>query len=140
MDRCGLAWLLFHGAVAADILGHAGGHALTLDLLVLLHADGVQAAHRLLLNGGDHLLEHLEGLLFIGDDRVGLGIGAQADALAQILHRVDVIHPVLIHDAQQHDALNLAHDGAGELLLLLLIIVRGGHPQRRAGSTCPRSS
>ena len=42
----------------------------------------------------DHLLEHLEALALVLHHRVGLAVGPQADALAQLGHGVDVIHPV----------------------------------------------
>ena len=49
-----------------------------------------------------HGLEHVEALALILDDGVGLRVGAQADALPQIVHGVDVIHPVLVDHAQRH--------------------------------------
>ena len=93
-------------------------HALALDLGVRLEAEAEEPAHDLLLDGRGQSLEHLEAFTLVGDDRVLLRVGAQTDALTQIVHRIDVIHPVFIDHAKRDDALDLAHDG-GRILLLL---------------------
>ena len=77
------------------------------------------------MDSGDHLLEHIQGFLLVGDDGIGLGIGPEADTLAQVGHGVDVVHPIFIHHPQQHHTLHLAHDGGGELLFLLLVVGGG---------------
>ena len=88
-------------------------------VIVLLRAQAkqIQAADGLLADGVDHAVEHREALALIRHDRIGLPVGAQADALLQVLHGVDVVHPVLVDDAQQDDALDLAHALRAELLL-----------------------
>ncbi len=55
-----------------------------------------------------HLVEHVIAFNLIFGDGVLVAIGAQADAVAQLIHRVDVIHPAAIHAGEQHDALQLA--------------------------------
>ena len=65
--------LLGCGAVTAHIFHHALGHAFPLDLLVLLETDGIEPADRLVLNGGDHFLEHGEGFTLVAVSYTHLG-------------------------------------------------------------------
>ena len=50
-----------------------------------------------------------------------LAVCAQADAVSQLGHGVDVIHPFGIDVLEQHHALKLAHDRRSQRLLLGLI-------------------
>ena len=47
-----------------------------------------------------------------------LAVAAQAHALFELVHVVDVLHPLGVHVAQQADALQLAHHGRAVALLL----------------------
>ena len=81
-------------------------HLLPLDMV--LHADMHQQTDGVLLNGCAHLVEHLIAGQLILHLRVALRIGLRADALLQLCHVVDVIHPLLIDHTKQADALQLA--------------------------------
>ena len=115
-DLLDLARLLLDRSVARSGSDDALGHALALDLGLRLDAGGEDAAHRLVLDGVDHILKHGQGLLLVDVHGVLVAVGLQADALTQLGHGVDVIHPVFVHHAQHHHALQLTHDGGGESL------------------------
>ena len=51
-----------------------------------------------------------------------LTVGAKTYALAQLIHSVNVVHPVGINASEQHYALNLTHNIAAKLFLALLIV------------------
>ena len=103
--------LLLHRAIAAGGTGDLG-HPLALHGLgVGLHPHDEHAAHRLLLNGRDHLLEHGVALALVLHHRIVLAVSPQADALAQLGHVVQMLHPVLVHHPEHHDPLQLAHQG-----------------------------
>ena len=67
------------------------------------------------------VLEQREGLVLVGDDRLDLREPAQVDALAQVVHVVEVLAPALIDELQQHEALDRAHELLAELLLALVV-------------------
>ena len=113
--------LLLHAAVAGAGLAGDLGHPLALNGGGGLHPGDEDAAQRLLLNGGHHLLEHVITLALIFHHGVVLAVCPQADALLEFVHGVDVVHPVFVHHAQHHDALQLAHEGAAQLLLLVIV-------------------
>ena len=78
----------------------------------------------------------MQALLLVGDDRIGLGVGPEADALAQVLHGVDVVHPVLVHHPQHDDPLQLPHDGRRDFLFLCGVDLHGligEHLDKRLG-------
>ena len=74
-DLLDLAGLLFHRAVAGGGGDDAVGHALALDLALGLDAGGEDAAHRVALNGGDHVLKHREGFLLVDVDGLVVAVG-----------------------------------------------------------------
>ena len=55
-----------------------------------------------------HLLEELEALALVLDLRIALRVAAQVDALAQPVHRVQVVLPLAVEDLQQDVALEVA--------------------------------
>ena len=61
--------------------------------------------------------EERERLVLVGDDRLDLGEPAQVDALAQVVHVVEVLAPAGVDDLQQQVALERAHELVAELLL-----------------------
>ncbi len=71
-----------------------------------------QEADDLLLERLEHAVEHVEALALVLDQRVALGHGAQADALLEVVHLVEVLAPLAVQDRQQDAAFQLAH-GAG---------------------------
>ena len=61
------------------------------------------------------VLEELEALVLVRDQRVDLGEPAQADALAQVVHVVEVLAPALVDGLEQQVALEHAHQLLAEL-------------------------
>ena len=77
------------------------------------------------LDEAHHGLEHVEALTLPLGERVLLAHGAEVDALAQVVHLVEVLAPVLVDHRQHHAPLDLAEVlGADRLLLRLVQIER----------------
>jgi hypothetical protein len=55
------------------------------------------------------------------DERVLLGEGAQVDALAEVVHRLEVLAPALVDGLEDDEALDLARELGAERLLALLV-------------------
>src|SRR3954449_11310313 len=89
--------------------------ALHLDLDVVDHAGevGPDRVHQ--------VVEEREGLVLVGHDRLDLGEPAQVDALAQVVHVVEVLAPALVDDLEHQVALQRAHELLAELLLALVV-------------------
>src|SRR3954471_20922996 len=106
-------------AIPAALLRREGlsGAARVLDL----HLDVEDEARELLPDRLDQGGEHVEALVLVGDQRVLLGEAAQVDALAQVVHVVEVLAPALVDDLEQAEALDLAHQLGAELLLALVV-------------------
>ena len=81
-----------------------------------LHAEEV--ARGVFLEAHHHRLEHLEGFLLVGDERVLLGVAAEADAFLEVVHGEEVVLPEAVEDGEHDDALVVAHGGRAEDLLL----------------------
>src|SRR5207344_2042045 len=88
---------------------------LDLDLEVEQQPDG------LFLDPLHHGAEHVVALALILDQRVALAVAAQADALAQVIHLVQVLTPLAVQDGQDHPPLDLAHHFRTKLLLTPLV-------------------
>src|SRR5918992_1848514 len=86
-----------------------------LDLDVVDHARevGPDRVHQ--------VLEEREGLVLVRDDRLDLGEPAQVDALAQVVHVVEVLAPARVDELQQQVALDCPHDLVAELALTMLV-------------------
>ena len=78
-------------------------------------------ARGVLLELEHHLLEHLEGLFFVCDQGVLLGVAAQADALLEVVHGEEVVLPEAVEDGEHDDAFVVAHGGSAEDLLLEVV-------------------
>ena len=76
------------------------------------------AGHRL-AQAREHVLEQREALALIFVQRVALAVAAQADDLAQMLERDEMLAPEMIQGLQQHRLLDLAHDLRPEIGSLL---------------------
>ena len=74
-----------------------------------LHPRLINAAHRVLTDQVNQLVKHVRGFDLVFHHGVLLGIGAIADAVPQLIHGVNVIHPAVVHGAEQHHALKLPH-------------------------------
>src|SRR4051794_22940142 len=85
--------------------------ALDLDLDVVDHPREVRP------DGVHQVGEELERLVLVGDDRLDLGEPAEVDALAQVVHVVEVLAPAVVDDLQQQVALEHPHELLAEVLL-----------------------
>src|SRR3954447_6727656 len=95
-----------------------GGRAvLALDL----HLDVEDHAREVRPDRVHEVGEQRERLVLVGDDRLDLGEPAQVDALAQVVHVVEVLAPAAIDDLQQQVALERAHQLRAELALALVV-------------------
>ena len=91
------------------------------SLLLDLDLEVEQEADRLLLDAVHHRGEHVEALALVLDQRVALGVGPQVDALAQVVHLVEVLAPLAV-EHREHDApLELAHDLGADLRLAAVV-------------------
>src|SRR3954471_9227239 len=64
----------------------------------------------LFVNRDAEVLEHQVSLVLVLDEGILLGHRAQVDALAQVVHRVEMLAPALVDDLEDHEALELAHE------------------------------
>ena len=78
-------------------------------------------ARGIFLEAEHHRLEHLEGLLLVGDERVLLGVAAQADAFLQVIHLKQVVLPEAVEHAEHDNALVVAHLLRAEDFLLYVV-------------------
>ena len=93
-----------------------------LSFHLLLDSHMIQKAQGILLDGTDHLIEHVIGGHLILHLRIFLTIGLQSDTLAKLIHIVDMIHPFTVDDFQEDDTLQLAQLlRLGELCLFHLV-------------------
>src|SRR5215208_6333797 len=87
------------GAGLRTRVGAAAVLALDLDL------DVEDEPRELLPDRVDQTAEHLEAVVLVGHDRLYLGEPAQVNALAQVVHVVQVLAPALVDDLEQDVAL-----------------------------------
>src|SRR5438445_143204 len=118
---------------------------LALGLLGGLHGDPEDLLRHAARDARRHLFEERVGLALVGDERVLLAVAAQIDALAELLHRGEVLDPVDVDRAQENPPLHHARQLLAELglapfvrlvdelrdLLLKLIQARGVGEGRR---------
>src|SRR3954447_23976979 len=123
--RCGKRARLIAAAAVLQPARSRRTRALRLEavavLALVLDLDVEDVAGELLPDRGDQAREHLEALVLVRDKRVDLGEAAQVDALAQVVHVVQVLAPALVDDLEQDVALDLAHQLWAELLLALVV-------------------
>src|SRR3954452_16600373 len=99
-----------------------GGPLLAGSVLALdLDLDAEDVAAELLPDRVDEPGEHLEALVLVGHERILLREAAQVDALAQVVHVVQVLAPALVDDLEQDEALELAHQLGPEVLLAVVV-------------------
>ncbi|KGE03265.1 hypothetical protein HRUBRA_02213 [Pseudohaliea rubra DSM 19751] len=88
-----------------------------LRLVLTAHAHVGQELHHLVLEAGEQRLEQRKGLALVLLLRVLLRIGAQVDALAQVVHGRQVFLPQRVEHLQHDLLLDLAHVRAHLLAL-----------------------
>ena len=99
-DRLALGCALCAGCAVARHIALAGGfgHLLTLGGLArLAHFDSQQHLDAGLPDGIDHLVEHIKALDTVLDDGVLLAVAAQNDALTQLVHVINMVHPLAVY-------------------------------------------
>src|SRR5262249_42073147 len=77
--------------------------------LLELNLEVEQAADGLFLDALNHLGEHVVALALVPHQRVTLSPGAQADAVPQVVHLVQVLAPLAVQHRQHDPPLELAH-------------------------------
>jgi hypothetical protein len=104
-------------------LGWLWGRGLAALLLLVDDLDGgvEDVGDGLALDGVLHGHEHVEALALVLDQRVALADGAQADALLEVVHLVEVLAPVPVEDGQEHSALEGVEQVGAELGLAFLV-------------------
>ena len=69
----------------------------------------------------DHLVKHIKSLALVFHNRVLLGVNLEADAPTQLMHGVDMVHPVAVYHLEQDHPLQLPHDLRPQLRFLCLV-------------------
>src|SRR5579862_4717438 len=80
-------------------------------------------------DGAGQLDEHALALGGVLDERVLLRHRAEADALAQVVHVLEVLAPTDVDDLEDDEPLELAHELGAELLLLRRVLVARVGPE-----------
>ncbi|MBV6418132.1 MAG: hypothetical protein CMLOHMNK_02925 [Steroidobacteraceae bacterium] len=94
---------------------------LAVDLLLRAHLDLREERCGLELHAIEHRRKELERLPLVLVAIVLLRIAAQVDALAQVVHRGEMIAPVLVERAQHHVLLDVAHQLRADARDLLVV-------------------
>ena len=81
--------------------------------------------HDLLANRAAELLEHDGALVAVLDERILLRHAAEVDALAHVVHPLEVLAPAHVDDLEHHEALEVAHQPLLEPLDLGLALAVG---------------
>src|SRR4051812_20499154 len=117
-DHCG--GFLFRGRHRALDTLHV-----FLPIAFALHDDlrFPEVLHHAILDRLHHLLEDLERLLLVLDERIALAVAAQADAFLEVIDIQKVILPELIDDLQEDVLLVQAHHLRTDRRFLLLVTV-----------------
>ena len=100
------------------------------------HFEMAERARHLLAQIDQHRLEQLERLALVLVERVALRIGAQIDALPQMVELQQVVLPDVVEELQQQALLGHAHQFGAEIGRPSPAIVRSAAATRRS-STCP---
>src|SRR5216683_522738 len=96
---------------------------------IALHVDAKDPRHDRALDSLSQLVEHLQGLVLVLDQRVALAVRAQPDAFAEVLHLRQVLHPLPVDGPQHHVLLDQRHELDADLLDLLVVGIRGRRVQ-----------
>ncbi len=88
-----------------------------LGLLGGLHRDAQDRLGHVVRDLACHLVEVGAGLVLVRDERILLAVAAQVDALAELLHRREVLDPVRVDRPEEQPPLDRARDLLAEGLL-----------------------
>ncbi len=101
-------------------------HLLQRRLLLGRHQlDVHELAGHVLAQARQHGLEQHEGLALVLVQGIALPVGAEADDLAQVLERDEMLAPQMVERLQQHHLLDLAEVLRAEVALLALGLLVG---------------
>ena len=67
----------------------------------------VEETEGILLDGSCHGIEHLVSVHLVLYERITVTVSLKADTLTQLLHIVDVIHPLPVYNLQHNHSLQL---------------------------------
>ena len=98
--RFSRAGLVFVGS------GHFG-YLLTFYFLLNTYME--QETDGILLDGLEHFVKHVVSCHLVLNLRVSLAVCLQADTLAELIHIIDMIHPLLVDNLQKNDTLKLTN-------------------------------
>ncbi len=76
---------------------------------------------RLVFNAVHHVLEHGERFFLVLDQRIFLAVAAKPDAFLQVVHRQQVVFPLVVDHVQHDDAFSLAEIVRPDHLLFLVV-------------------
>ena len=68
-----------------------------------------QKTDGILLDGLEHFVKHVVSCHLVLNLRVSLAVCLQADTLAELIHIIDMIHPLLVDNLQKNDTLKLTN-------------------------------
>ena len=75
----------------------------------LLNPYMIQQTDGVLLNTGDHVIEHIKGTHLIFYLWITLSVSLQTDTLTKLFHIIDVIHPLPVNDFQKYYTLQFTN-------------------------------
>ena len=82
-----------------------------------------QVADRLVLDAVHHVLEQHVRLFLVFDERILLAVAAQPDAFLQVIHRQQVILPLVVDDVEHDHAFGFAQQRRAEHVFFFLILL-----------------
>ena len=91
------------------------------SLLVSSDLNGKYHSYCVLTDRGYHFVEHIHTFNTVLYNRVLLTVGTKSDTLFQLLHVVDMSHPLCIHHFEQADSFYLVKQLRSHLLFTLFV-------------------
>src|SRR2546425_5714453 len=91
---------------------------------VALHLNPEDAGDDRALDALAELVEHVESLVLVLDERIALTVSAKADALTEVLHLREVLHPLPVDRPEHQVALDQRHELGADLLDLPVVRLR----------------
>src|SRR6185312_7113403 len=124
---------LFRGSAQNQRLARTHGHAARQRRLgAFFRNHGTQPPQELdglLVDAAPHVLEEIEALLLVLDERILLAVAAKADAFLEMVEAVEVIFPLRVDDLQHDVALDALEDLAADDRFFLVVRLRDHFPE-----------
>ena len=67
--------------------------------------DMEQKTYGIFLDAGDHVIKHIKSCHLVFYERISLAVCLKSDTLTQLIHIIDVIHPLAVDHLQEDDTL-----------------------------------